>query len=341
MPDESATSSLTRSLKVFFAYSHKDEALRDELEKHLALLNRSGVIASWHDRRISGGTEWDGEIDEYLNRADIILLLVSADFLASSYCYDREMKRAVERHDSGEARVVPIALRHCDWQGAPFAKLQGLPRDMKPVTSWSDRDEAFKDIAVGIRKVAEELSRTTPRIPTVREALLESAASRLHTKPGSGESLSSSGLHPLKWRPTPRRLALEGPVIDILISAPLPEMEAGRAIGLDFKQLQIKALIDTGAALTVINPQVASTCKLPQTDWSRIATVGGGGGVYPGYAAAISFPGTHLPNLKVVRVVASHIMGQPFFSCLIGRDILRNWLLVYDGPNGELEIRSR
>jgi hypothetical protein len=341
MPDERATSSLTRSLKVFFAYSHKDEALRDELEKHLALLNRSGVIASWHDRRISGGTEWDGEIDEYLNRADIILLLVSADFLASSYCYDREMKRAVERHDSGEARVVPIALRHCDWQGAPFAKLQGLPRDMKPVTSWSDRDEAFKDIAVGIRKVAEELSRTTPRIPTVREALLESAASRSHTKPGSRESLSSSGLRPLKWRPTPRRLALEGPVIDILISAPLPEMEAGRAIGLDFKQLQIKALIDTGAALTVINPQVASTCKLPQTDWSRIATVGGGGGVYPGYAAAISFPGTHLPSLKVVRVVASHIMGQPFFSCLIGRDILRNWLLVYDGPNGELEIRSR
>ena len=341
MPDASGTSSHTRALKVFFAYSHKDEALRDELEKHLAILNKSGTIASWHDRRISGGTEWDGEIDEYLNRADIILLLVSADFLASTYCYDREMKRAVERHELGEARVIPIALRHCDWQGAPFAKLQGLPRDMKPVTSWADRDEAFKDIAVGIRKVAEELSQTVPRIPTVQEALLESSTSRLHPKTGYGESRRSPGPLPLKWRPTSRRLALDGPVIDILISAPLPEMDAGRAIGLDFQELRIKALIDTGAALTVINPQVASTCKLPQTDWSRIATVGGGGGVYPGYAAAISFPGTDLPNLGVVRVVASPIIGQPFFSCLIGRDILRNWLLIYDGPNGEVEIRSR
>jgi hypothetical protein len=341
MPDATGLSSPTRALKVFFAYSHKDEALRDELEKHLAILNRSGVIASWHDRRISGGTEWDGEIDEYLNRADIILLLVSADFLASSYCYDREMKRAVERHESGEARVIPIALRHCDWQGAPFAKLQGLPRDMKPVTSWGDRDEAFKDIAIGIRRVAEELSRTTPKVPTVREALLEPSANRVYPRPGSSESQPSSGLRPLKWRPTPRRLALEGPVIDILISAPLPEMEAGRTIGLDFRQLRIKALIDTGAALTVINPQVASTCRLPQTDWSRIATVGGSGGVYPGYAAAISFPGTNLPSLEVVRVLAYPMIGQPFFSCLIGREVLRNWMLIYDGPNGELEIRSR
>jgi hypothetical protein len=116
-------------LKSFSHYSHKDEGLRDELEKHLILLNRSGVITNWHDRRISGGTEWDGEIDEYLNRADIILLLVSADFLASNYCYEREMKRAVKRHELGEARVIPIALRHCDWEGAPFGRLQGLPRD--------------------------------------------------------------------------------------------------------------------------------------------------------------------------------------------------------------------
>src|SRR5579859_7356214 len=242
MLDASGTSSPPRALKVFFAYSHKDEALRDELEKHLAVLNRSGIIASWHDRRISAGTEWDGEIDEYLNRADIILLLVSADFLASNYCYDREMKRAVERHELGEARVIPIALRYCDWLGAPFEKLQGLPRDMKPVNSWGDRDEAFKDIAVGIRRVALELSRSTPKVPTVQEALSEYSANRSQPRAEYGKSRSSSALRPLKWRPTPGTLVLQGPVIDILISAPLAEMDAARTIGLDFQQLQIKAL---------------------------------------------------------------------------------------------------
>jgi hypothetical protein len=99
---ESATPP-ARTIELFFAYSHKDETLRDELEKHLTILNRSGIISSWHDRKISGGVEWDDEIDEYLNRADIILLLVSVDFLASNYCYEKEMKRAIERHEMGEA----------------------------------------------------------------------------------------------------------------------------------------------------------------------------------------------------------------------------------------------
>lgn len=98
------------------------------------------------------------------------------------------------------------------------------------------------------------------------------------------------------------------------------------------------ALIDTGASLTVINPQIAKTCKLLQTDWNRITTVGGMAGRYPAYAAAISFPRSDLPGFDVIRVVACPIIEQPFFSCLIGRDILRKWLLKYDGPNGQLEI---
>lgn len=124
-----------RSLEVVFSYSHRDETLRDELEKHLGILSRSGIISGWHDRLISGGTEWDPKIDEYLNRADIILLLVSADFINSDYCYQREMRRAIERYERGEARVIPVLLRPCDWKGAPFAKLQGFPKDMRAVTS--------------------------------------------------------------------------------------------------------------------------------------------------------------------------------------------------------------
>src|SRR5437016_5278541 len=122
------------------------------------MLKREGVISGWHDRRISAGQEWDGQIDSHLNSAEIILLLVSSDFLASNYCYDIEVKRAIERHEAGEARVIPIILRPCDWQTAPFGKVQVLPKDAKPVTRWEDRDEAFLNVATGIRLAGQELS---------------------------------------------------------------------------------------------------------------------------------------------------------------------------------------
>ena len=148
--------------KVFISYSHKDEAFREKLGAHLSLLKRQGVIDEWHDRRIAAGSEWAGEIDRNLNDAAVVLLLVSADFLASDYCYDKEMKQALERHDAGDARVIPVILRAVDWRGAPFARLQALPRDGKPVKSWPDEDEAFTDIARGIRKAVEEV-RANPR----------------------------------------------------------------------------------------------------------------------------------------------------------------------------------
>jgi TIR domain len=147
------------SIKVFYSYSHKDEKLRDRLETHLSMLRRNGVIEGWHDRKIMASTEWAGQIDDHLNSAQIILLLVSANFLASDYCYDKEMKRAMERHERGEARVIPVILRPCDWHNAPFSKLQALPKDAKPVSSWSDKDEAFTNVAAGIRAVAESMKR--------------------------------------------------------------------------------------------------------------------------------------------------------------------------------------
>lgn len=145
----------------------------------------------------------------------------------------------------------------------------------------------------------------------------------------------------LKWRPSPNKLLTEGPHLEIIISTTRPELDEGRAIGLEYQELRVHGLIDTGASLTVINPQIATTCKLLQTDWNRITTVGGTAGSFPAYAAAISFPGTDLPAFHVVRVVACPIIEQRFFSCLIGRDILRKWRLIYDGPNGEVEINAR
>jgi internalin A len=150
---------IRRGVRVAFSYSHKDEELRDQLETHIKLLQRQGIISTWHDRRIVAGENWADAIDDSFNRADLILLLVSADFLASDYCYQSEMALALAREAKGEARVLPILLRACDWNDAPFGSLQGLPKDMKPITSWANRDEAFAEVAHGIRKVAKEILR--------------------------------------------------------------------------------------------------------------------------------------------------------------------------------------
>ena len=144
-------------LRLFYSYSHKDERLRNELETHLKLLQREGVIATWHDRKIEAGDDWKQKIDENLERADLILLLVSADFIASDYCYEKEMTRALERHDAGEARVIPVILRDVDWTKAPFAKLQALPKDGRAVMTWPDKDSAWRNVAEGIAKVAGEM----------------------------------------------------------------------------------------------------------------------------------------------------------------------------------------
>lgn len=148
------------------SYSHADEALRDELEKHLAGLRRQGVITTWHDRRIAPGEELHGQISDQLNEADIILLLVSADFLASDYCYDVEMARAMERHERGEARVIPVILRPCDWQGAPFGKLMAVPADGRPIVKHATLDDGFLEVARSIRRATEALGGATPSLQT-------------------------------------------------------------------------------------------------------------------------------------------------------------------------------
>jgi hypothetical protein len=161
---------VVRPLSVFFSFSHKDQDLRDKLQAHLSALERTGIVRSWHDRRIVPGTDWEGEIDKHLDEADIILLLVSADFLASNYCYEREMRRALERHEAGEAHVIPIILRPVDYGGTPVAKLQALPPGGFPVTaaSWENTDAALEQVARGVRQVID--STLTKRVSDFRSA---------------------------------------------------------------------------------------------------------------------------------------------------------------------------
>ena len=162
----SSTPEALPTIEVFYSYSHKDEDLREQLEAHLSTVRRLGLIKSWHDRKIPPGQEWASEIDTHLKTAHIILLLISADFLNSDYCYITEMQQALQRHAAKEATVIPIILREVDWRGSPFGKLQALPKDARPVTSWPNRDEALADVARGIRKAIEELHRKLFSVPT-------------------------------------------------------------------------------------------------------------------------------------------------------------------------------
>ena len=144
-------------VEVFISYAHKDKLLRDQLAIQLSNLRRQEVIRDWFDGDIIPGTEWRKQIQQHLESAQIILLLVSADFMASEFCYSIEMTRAIQRHKDGNARVLPILMRPTDYEGAPFAKLLMLPTDAKPVTRWTNQDDAFENIVKGIRRAINEL----------------------------------------------------------------------------------------------------------------------------------------------------------------------------------------
>jgi tetratricopeptide (TPR) repeat protein len=194
-------------VEVFCCYSHTDEAWLRKLETHLSLLQRQGLISLWHDRLIVPGADWTKSIDTHLETASVILLLVSANFLASDYCYGVEMKRALERQEAGEARVIPILVRPVDWTGAPFAHLQSLPNDAKPLASWRNKETALADVVAGIRRVIVEelpqLSASAPRaalpaiwnIPYPRNPFFlgretELALVRHHVQAGQATALS-------------------------------------------------------------------------------------------------------------------------------------------------------
>jgi TIR domain len=149
------------AVEVLLCYAHKDERYLNQLKIQLTSIQREGLVKIWHDRDISAGNDWDHEIDEHLNTAQIILLLVSPDFIYSKYCYSIEMKRAIERDKLGEVCAIPIILRPTDWHNTPLGKLQALPKDGKPITKWRSRDDAFLDVARGLRKVIEEISRSS------------------------------------------------------------------------------------------------------------------------------------------------------------------------------------
>ena len=157
------------ALKIFFCYAHEDELLLNKIKMQLKPLERQGLIEMWYDREIRAGMEWEHEIDKHLSMAQIILLMISPDFINAEYCYDVEVKQAIERHKRGDARVIPIILRPIYWQGE-FGMLQALPKDALPVTDWDNIDKACFNVAEGIRAVVQELNEKKPPVILAEDA---------------------------------------------------------------------------------------------------------------------------------------------------------------------------
>jgi CheY-like chemotaxis protein len=163
MTGDTATAAAPVSL--FYSYAHEDEPLRDELQRHLKILQLRGLIKPWHDRAIVPGAAWDSEIHTELQRAELVLLLLSVDFLSSDYILGVELKTALARAEAGNATVVPILLRPLDLDALdggtlPMAQLlqrQGLPRDLKAVNTWRPRDAAWVNVSKGLRATVADI----------------------------------------------------------------------------------------------------------------------------------------------------------------------------------------
>lgn len=145
------------SISVFISYSHKDESFKETLEEHLSLFKRQGLITTWNDRDILAGSEWENEISSNIMSSDVIILLVSSTFIASEYCYSKEVMAAIERHDKNDAVVIPLIIRRCHWDQTPFSKIQGIPKDGRPIASWPNLDEGWYDAIDGLKKTINKI----------------------------------------------------------------------------------------------------------------------------------------------------------------------------------------
>ncbi len=153
---------MSKGQKIFISYSHFDEHALERFNKHLAMLKRDGLILEWFDQKILAGGDIDSEISKHLDECELFIPLVSPDFLASTYCYENEMTRALERHDRGTMRVVPVIIQACEWKASPLKKLKALPRDGKPIADWRNENNAWLDVVTQLRDVVHELT-TAPR----------------------------------------------------------------------------------------------------------------------------------------------------------------------------------
>lgn len=153
--------------KIFISYAHKDELYKEELIEHMSGLRRAGIINEWNDRKIVAGQNWEEEISSSLTSSNIILFLISASFMNSDYCMGVEVKTALEMHERGEAQLIPIVIRAVDWSDSEISKIQGLPKDARPISSWENADEAWLDVISGLKNHIQNFEPKTPAVTSI------------------------------------------------------------------------------------------------------------------------------------------------------------------------------
>ncbi|KYF75481.1 hypothetical protein BE17_33675 [Sorangium cellulosum] len=255
-----------RPLRVVFGYSRRDDEYRDRLHVHLTPLRRQGLIDTWHDALMDPGVNVRAAVNDRFDAADIVLLLISASFLASDFSYGDVMQRVLARHNAGETRVVPILLSPCDWQGSPYGELQALPRNARPITSWTDHDEAFLDVVRSIRLLVEELAAKLTMVTstsTVPQATPERAYQLF-------DVFMKSGMPTVTFVATKRfqdlKLALAQPGRGVVIEGP-SGIGKTTALRQAIKQLREEGHLVAGGSA----PEILSARK--QADVARLATI--------------------------------------------------------------------
>jgi len=344
-----------RPVMLFYSYAHDDEALRDELQGHLMILERRGVIRSWHDRAIVAGHDWSHEIDDHIRAADVVLLLISKDFFASDYIIGAELALAMQRQKWGETVVVPILLRSVDLQpedakDMPFVdllKTQGLPRDLKPVTSWNNRDEAWTNVARGLRATVNEI-----RERWKTEAPAKDAASKALSASPAHEELLDRVVDNFTRRIAQANVDKGGPALDEssarrqavrLINIPdpkrvlwvddHPENNMSEAAALANLQIEVVTALSTNEALIQLAEATASgeAFDLVISDWSRPAE----GRIAPagirlitemrerGYRQpVIYYHGTFSPAARTALAATTRVAGA-FGEAILPDDLMR------------------
>jgi len=151
-------------LKAFISYSHQDTAMLDLLHKHLVQLQREGFIKTWEDREIQAGAKLDQQISKALGDSGLFLALLSPDYIASNYCYEREFEKALQLQDQGRLIIIPIIVEPCDWLHTPFNKFKALPKDGKAISTWENKNIAFLDVTQNIRRLVQTEKDLTEKI---------------------------------------------------------------------------------------------------------------------------------------------------------------------------------
>lgn len=165
--------------KLFFSYSHRDETLRNELEVHLSSLQRQGLLDTWHDRRIGAGNDFAESINEHIDSADIILLLISPYFISSDYCYNVEMRHALQKHKKKETVVIPVILHPCDWHNLPFGNLLATPTDGKPISKFPNIHDGFLEVTLAIKKVMGNITTSDATPPSKNQSFTNSSVPKI------------------------------------------------------------------------------------------------------------------------------------------------------------------